>query len=176
MSRFQKWAQTERRPATRFAAMLLAGALFLILLPYLFIVVCPALDQRLGLGNLGSDAANYVVGGVMLVAGLFFALWSVVMQLTLGRGTPLPIMPTQGLLTTGPYHYCRNPMVLGTILAYLGLCIIVGTVVGAALVILLAALLLTYLKRVEERELAVRFGEPYLAYKRQAPFIIPKIW
>jgi len=28
-------------------------------------------------------------------------------------------MPTQELLTEGPFRYCRNPMTLGTILAYL---------------------------------------------------------
>lgn len=40
----------------------------------------------------------------------------------------------------------------------------------------LAALLLLYLRRVEEKELAERFGEPYMAYKRRTPFIIPKLW
>jgi len=39
--------------------------------------------------------------------------------LTRGRGTPLPVMPTQELLTEGPFRYSRNPMTLGTILAYL---------------------------------------------------------
>lgn len=37
-----------------------------------------------------------------------------------------------------------------------------------------AALLLLYLKRVEEKELAERFGEEYVAYRREVPFLIPK--
>lgn len=176
MSKFLQWAQTERQPATRFAVTLLAGVFFLFLLPYLFIVVCPAIDQRLGIGEIDLGVANFILGGILMVIGLFFALWSIEMELTRGRGTPLPIMPTQDLLTTGPFRYCRNPMTLGAILGYLGLCIVVGTLVGAALVIALAALLLLYLKRVEEKELAERFGEPYLAYKQQVPFIIPKLW
>ncbi len=176
MSKFVQWAQTERQPATRFAVTLLAGVLFLFLLPYLFIVVCPAIDQRLGIGEIHWGVANFILGGILLATGLFFALWSIEMELTRGRGTPLPIMPTQDLLTTGPFRYCRNPMTLGAILGYLGLCIVVGTPVGTALVVALAALLLLYLKRVEEKELAERFGEPYLAYKQQVPFIIPKLW
>jgi protein-S-isoprenylcysteine O-methyltransferase Ste14 len=42
-------------------------------------------------------------------------------------------------------------------------------------VVALAGLLLVYLKRMEENELAERFGEEYLAYRREVPFIIPRI-
>jgi protein-S-isoprenylcysteine O-methyltransferase Ste14 len=66
-------------------------------------------------------------------------------------------------------------MTLGTILAYLGLSIAAATTVGIILVVACAALLLTYLKRMEEGELAERFGEEYLAYRRDVPFIIPRI-
>ena len=69
-------------------------------------------------------------------------------------------MPTQVLLTDGPFRYCRNPMTLGTILAYLGMAVAVGTKAGTVLVLSLAASLLVYLKRLEEGELAERFGEP----------------
>jgi protein-S-isoprenylcysteine O-methyltransferase Ste14 len=48
-------------------------------------------------------------------------------------------------------------------------------VVGGAIVVALATLLLVYLKRVEEKELAERFGEDYQAYRRDVPFIIPRI-
>jgi protein-S-isoprenylcysteine O-methyltransferase Ste14 len=65
-------------------------------------------------------------------------------------------------------------MTLGTVLAYLGMSIAAATVSGVTLVLVLAGLLVLYLKRVEEKELAERFGEDYLAYKREVPFIIPK--
>ena len=110
----------------------------------------------------------------MLLAGAFFALWSIYVQIDRGRGTPLPLMPTQELLTRGPFAYCRNPMTLGTILAYLGLGILAGTVACCALVLALGAGLLFYLKRFEEGELAERFGDPYLKYMREVPFIIPR--
>jgi protein-S-isoprenylcysteine O-methyltransferase Ste14 len=66
-------------------------------------------------------------------------------------------------------------MTLGTILAYLGIAIGVGTTAGVAFVLGLASLLIVYLKRLEEGELAERFGEPYLVYKRDVPFIIPRL-
>jgi protein-S-isoprenylcysteine O-methyltransferase Ste14 len=65
-------------------------------------------------------------------------------------------------------------MTLGTILAYLGMAVAARTTAGTAIVLSLAAALLTYLKRLEEVELAERFDEAYLAYKRETPFIIPR--
>jgi protein-S-isoprenylcysteine O-methyltransferase Ste14 len=174
MSRYVKWAQKEHGGGTYIAAMLLAGVVFLILLPWIIIRVGPALDRLLGLSGFAIGATNYLIGGLLVVVGLFFGLWSNYVQLTRGRGTPLPVLPTQELLTQGPYRYCRNPMTFGTILAYLGLGVMAGTVAGILLVLGLATCLVLYLKRMEERELAERFGEDYLQYKREVPFIIPK--
>ena len=77
-------------------------------------------------------------------------------------------------MTEGPFRYCRNPMTLGTILAYLGLAVVAGTTAGTVLVVSLAASLPVYLTRLEEGELAERFGEAYLAYRRETPFIVPR--
>jgi protein-S-isoprenylcysteine O-methyltransferase Ste14 len=174
MSRFSKWAQKERPASSRIAATLLAGLLFAILLPYVLLGICPSLDRLLGLQGFKIGAANILVGGILALLGFLLAWWSIAVQLTEGRGTPLPLMPTQGLLTTGPFRYCRNPMTLGAALAYLGLTVVAGTIAGVALVVCLLALLLLYLKRVEERELVERFGDAYLAYRQETPFIIPR--
>jgi protein-S-isoprenylcysteine O-methyltransferase Ste14 len=135
----------------------------------------PRLDRRLGLPPFGIGRANLILGGLLTVLGFSLGFWSVDTQLTRGRGTPLPVMPTQELLTEGPFRYCRNPMTLGTILAYLGLAVARGTTAGMVIVLALGASLLAYLKRLEERELAERFGEAYMAYKRETPFIIPRL-
>ena len=174
MSRYVKWAQKEHGRGTYIAAMLLAGVVFLILLPWIIIRIGPALDRLLGLPSFAIGATNYFIGGLLVVVGLFFGLWSNYVQMTRGRGTPLPVLPTQELLTQGPYRYCRNPMTFGTILAYLGLGVMAGTVSGIILVLVFGACLVLYLKRMEESELAERFGEAYLQYKREVPFIIPR--
>jgi len=175
MSRYAKWAQREHSEATRLAVMIPAGPVFLGLLPYLVTGVGPRIDRRLGLQPTGLGRVNRVLGGLLAVVGFALGLWSVSTQMSRGRGTPLPVMPTQELLTEGPFRYCRNPMTLGTIFAYLGLAVARGTIAGAALVLTLAASLLVYLKRLEEGELAERFGEAYLAYKRETPFLIPRL-
>jgi protein-S-isoprenylcysteine O-methyltransferase Ste14 len=174
MSRYAKWSQKEHPEGKRIAATFLAGFVVVILVPYIVISAGPALDQVLGIPSFRVGMVNYLLGGVLLVVGLSLGMWSVYAQLTRGRGTPLPMLPTQELLTTGPFQYCRNPMTLGTILAYLGIAIIAGSVMGLVLMACFIALLLLYLKRMEERELAERFGKAYLAYKRKVPFIIPR--
>ena len=175
MSRYATWAQREHSEARRIATTLLAGPVFLGLLPLLVAGVGPRLDRRLGLPSFRIGRTSSVLGGLLVVLGFSVGFWSVITQLTRGRGTPLPVMPTQELLTEGPFRYCRNPMTLGTILAYLGIGVAVGTVAGTSLVLGLAGSLLVYLKRLEEGELAERFGEAYLAYRREVPFIIPRL-
>jgi protein-S-isoprenylcysteine O-methyltransferase Ste14 len=175
MSRYTKWAQVEHSEAVRIAALLPAGPVFLGLLPFLVAWVGPRLDRRLDLPRLGIGGVNRILGGLLTVLGFSLAFWSIDVQLNRGRGTPLPVMPTQELLTEGPFRYCRNPMTLGTILGYLGMAVAARTTAGTVLVLALAASLLTYLKRLEEGELAERFGEAYLEYKRETPFIIPRL-
>ena len=175
MSRYSRWAEKEHSEGARIIALLPAGVLFLILLPYLLLVISPSLDTRLGLDRLNPGPASLIIAGILFAVGFAFAQWSIYMQFTHGRGTPLPVMPTQRLITTGPFRYCRNPMTLGTILAYLGLSVAAATIIGILIVVALATLLLVYLKRMEEKELAERFGEEYLGYRRDVPFIIPRL-
>ena len=175
VSRYAKWAQSEHSEATRIATLtFFAGPVFLVLLPFLVASVGPRLDRRLGLPPLGIGRVNRILGGLLTILGFSLGFWSVNVQLTRGRGTPLPVMPTQELLTEGPFRFCRNPMTLGAILAYLGMAVAARTTASIVLVLCLAASLLAYLKRIEEGELAERFGEAYLAYKRETPFIIPR--
>ena len=95
MSRYSKWAQKEHAIGRRIAITLLAGVIFVMLFPFLIAGVGPSFDRLLGLPRFEMGAASYIVGGLLVVVGLFFALWSILVQLTRGRGTPLPMMPTQ---------------------------------------------------------------------------------
>ena len=113
MMLYSKWAQKEHSTAVQITVILLAGVIILILLPYMIVVKGTAWDQQLGLAGFDFGPLNVLLGGLMLIAGLSFGFWSVLEELTCGRGTPLPIMPTQGLLIRGPFRYCRNPMTLG---------------------------------------------------------------
>ena len=70
MSRYSKWAEKEHSETARLTALLPAGILFLILVPYTLLVVSPSLDTRLGLDLLSPSPASLIVGAILLVAGL----------------------------------------------------------------------------------------------------------
>jgi len=159
----------------RLIGTLLAGVIFLGVIPGLLIKTMPRLDVILSLPSFHFGIINYVVAGILIVIGIFFGWWSIGMQLFDAKGTPLPLMATQKLLISGPFNYCRNPMTFGTICAYSGVAIAVGSISSLLLVLMLGGLLIIYLKRIEEGELAQRFGPDYLDYKASTPFIIPNL-
>lgn len=175
MNLFTRWAKREYSLTKRLLAVLPAGILFVFLIPLALARLGPRLDAGLGLPSISFGVASLVAGGLFILVGAAFGIGSNVMQLSRARGTPLPVMPTQELLVSGPFRYCRNPMSFGTLTLYLGVAVLVGSLSSLGMVILLAALLITYLKRIEERELEARFGEAYRAYKASTPFLIPRI-
>lgn len=175
MSSYLRWSRTEYPEATRIAVMVLVAPVFLALLPVLVGVVGRRIDRTSGLPSLRIGPAGRALGAVLTAAGFSLGLWSVLAQLDRGRGTPLPVMPTQALLTDGPFRYCRNPMTLGAISAYLGIALMARTTAGTTIVVALAAALLAYLRVLEEPELAERFGEAYAAYRSTTPFIVPRV-
>jgi protein-S-isoprenylcysteine O-methyltransferase Ste14 len=175
MSRYARWARTERSETVRVATVALLGPVFLGLLPLLVAVVGPRIDRRLGLPRPATGTVPRLGGGVLAGVGFALGFWAVDAQLSKGHGTPLPVMPTQELLSVGPFRYSRNPMTLGAILAYLGLAVAARTTAGTGIVLGMAAGLVAYLKCLEERELAERFGDAYRQYRRQTPFIVPRL-
>ncbi len=175
MKRFTKWAEREFGMGERVIATLLAGVVFVLLIPFVILKGSAAIDRWLHISPFDFGLVNLVVGGAMALIGWLFAIWSIVDQLTRGRGTPLPVMATQTLLITGPFAYCRNPMSFGTIVLYYGLAIWTGSWSAIALVTSFAAVLIAYLKYIEEKELKARFGQSYMEYKKTTPFIIPSM-
>lgn len=175
IKRITQWSKREYSLPQRLLASLAAGVLFAFLLPFTLYRLVPRLDDMLGLPQLAFGAGNLILGGVLVVVGLFYAFWSIGDQLFTAKGTPLPVMATQKLLVSGPFRQCRNPMAFGTMAAYLGISIFAGSILSIVMVLILSGLLIWYIKRIEERELAERFGQPYLAYQQSTPFLIPRL-
>lgn len=174
IKRIAQWSKREYSLPQRLLASLAAGVLFAFLLPFTLYRLVPRLDAALGLPQLAFRAGNLILGGVLVLVGLFYALWSIGDQLFTAKGTPLPVMATQKLPVSGPFRHCRNPMAFGTMSAYLGISVFAGSILSILVVLVLSGLLMWYIKRIEERELAARFGQAYLDYKQTTPFLIPR--
>lgn len=176
MKRIIKWSEHEFSFNQRFFATLLAGILFLFLIPLLLIRGIPPLDKTLGFPLFSFGIINFFIGGIMVLIGATYALWSIISQLTRARGTPLPMMATQKLLIDGPFKQSRNPMGFGAIGMYLGMAVVVGSLSSLIMVILFLLLLILWIKKVEEKELEIRFGQDYVDYKKTTSFMIPMPW
>ena len=151
------------------------GAIFFLTLILFFIFISLKVDKFLGLPELLPAPLNIIVSLPILAIGVFFILWSI-LHFFKARGTPVPFNPPQKLVNTGPYAYVRNPMLTGLFILLFGLGILfrsIGlTFIFTPLFILLDVL---ELKKVEEKELEMRFGEVYLEYKKRTPMFIPRL-
>ncbi|MFA5167116.1 MAG: isoprenylcysteine carboxylmethyltransferase family protein [Candidatus Omnitrophota bacterium] len=118
--------------------------------------------------------AAVLLSGLFFVAGIPWVSWAVLWQLLKGRGTPVPVVPTKEFLSSGPYRYCRNPMILGFFLYLAGWAALFNRAGSWAAAIVLMVLLILEIKLIEEKELEQRFGDVYREYKKKTPFFISK--
>jgi protein-S-isoprenylcysteine O-methyltransferase Ste14 len=174
MSAFLRWAGTPRSLSQRIGFLALGALLFLGAVPLLLLFGVPTVDAAVGIEHLLRGPVSLAAGLLLIVIGGVLAVLTIEVQVTAGAGTPFPMAPTQRLLTTGPFGWCRNPMALGTILACLGLGLAVGSPASVLVVCVAGGLLLLFIRRVEERELTLRFGDEYLAYRAATPFLLPR--
>ena len=110
-----------------------------------------------------------IVGLIVAVSGGAIAVWSALMLATLGRGSPNPMMPTSRLVTTGPFGYSRNPLMIGGWLFGAGLACVLHSPSMLALVALIVLVGLIYVRVIEEPGMIARFGETYEEYARHTP-------
>jgi protein-S-isoprenylcysteine O-methyltransferase Ste14 len=174
LKKFEQWTKHSYSLRKRILVIPLLGILFVGVIPWV-LIKAQYIDTVLALPDFSYGWINYTIGGILIILGLYFALWSIYIQLTLGKGTPAPMAPTQTLIVEGPFAYCRNPMTLGTIFLYAGISILIGSFSAVGIVIVFAVLLLVYIKKLEEKELEDRFGSQYTEYKETTPFLIPQI-
>jgi protein-S-isoprenylcysteine O-methyltransferase Ste14 len=158
----------------KIVSLFFGSIFFLVILPSIFIIIGLSIKNYITI-NLNRNI-ELIVSIIGIITGLYFLIWSTITQWKIGNGTPAPNAPTQHLIIIGPYKYCRNPIEFGAILYYLG----IGTLVGGIIIGIISCVLgftvgSIYHKFIEEKELEKRFGEEYIKYKENTPFVFPKI-
>jgi protein-S-isoprenylcysteine O-methyltransferase Ste14 len=140
---------------------------------FLLILVVAVLATR-GIRGSSSLAVHSpvleAVGVILFLAGLALAVWA---RVHLGRnwGMPMTQKADPELVTSGPYHWIRNPIYTGILLALLGTALAVNLYYLIALA--LAAVYFVYSATVEERRLAATFPDTYPDYKAHTKMLIP---
>jgi protein-S-isoprenylcysteine O-methyltransferase Ste14 len=163
----------EKSKATAVIAPILV--FFFVFPILLFVIPNFVLDQWLNLPTFGNTAVGFIIGSVLVVLGVVFLLWTIKAQREIGKGTPMPLMATQKLIIQKPYSYCRNPLAFGLLNFYFGISILIGSISSVVAVAIFSAIILAYIKFVEEKELEQRYGDDYTAYKQTTPFLFPKL-
>ena len=131
-------------------------------------------DALLGVPPLPLRALTLVVGGILLLAGLYLVAVSLAALRRLGHGANAFRLTTQ-LVAGDIYQRTRNPMSLG----YYMCCISAGLLAGSTTITVFALIAiipthLLYLIYFEDLEVGLRLGPAYLAYKQNVPFLIPR--
>ena len=102
-------------------------------------------------------------------------LFSVLNLALKGLGAPFAIALSQKLAVDWMYAWTRNPMVLAGLAFLVSLGLWYQSLLFVLWVLLLfAPALLFFVKVYEERELEVRCGSSYLAYRARTPMLFPR--
>jgi protein-S-isoprenylcysteine O-methyltransferase len=119
--------------------------------------------------------ALFLLGIVMIWAGMAFRLWAV---LTLGAFFRTSVVVQEGhqLVTGGPYRWLRHPAYTGAIITMVGLGFAFGNWGSLAALILFPSLAIAYRIHAEERALTEQFGEAYRDFCKSRSAVIPVVW
>jgi len=166
----------DNRKRNRMIALIVGGIVIIAVLPLLLTLLALSIDRWLNLPIILLYPLNLVISIPILIVGFFWGIWSNLYLFEKGQGSPIPTKSTETifLVNSGPYKYCRNPMIFGYVLIFVGLGLLFNS---WSLMVLISAtvfgLLIIYVKLKEEADLEKRFGESYKKYKENTSIVIP---
>lgn len=163
------WDAKVTRRREPYASRLLHGALTLLAAALLASRRQPLhwLDERF----VPDTMVPYLLGLLMVVAGLAFAVWA---RIHLGGNWSglVTVKEDHELIRTGPYGVVRHPIYTGLLLAIMGTATAFGEWRGLLAFALLTISLVVKL-RMEERFMSETFGAQYARYRAEVPALIP---
>ena len=127
------------------------------------------------------EMLQIIICVILAAAGIALSIWSIVYMKNVGKGNPMDafnheVAPrTSNLMTDGPYRICRNPMLLGVFIYYLGLLILLWSWKALIVYAIYVAIMMVQVRQ-EEKRLLQDFGEEYREYCSKTKKLIPFIW
>ena len=158
---------------------IIGGLLVIVFVPAIIYTITLLLDNVYRLEIIQNSITRWVIIIILLVVGLIFGIWSVIVQNTIGQGGPVEIgnieisPKTKNLVISGPYKYTRNPMLFGTLLMYLAFALFINSITSVVLVGAIFAFMLTVVVKMEENRLLNDFGNQYEEYRKKVSMFIP---
>ena len=141
-----------------------------------WLLVLPACLLRLEQGQAVPAFRPWPLNGLavaLVLPGIALALLAGHYLIVFGQGTPLPLDPTQRLVTCGPYRRVRNPQAIAMMLMVLGEVLMVRSHVLWLMLPLSLVYLEGFAAPLEHRWMRRQFGAEYERYRREVPRWIP---
>jgi protein-S-isoprenylcysteine O-methyltransferase Ste14 len=153
----------------------------IIVLPGNAVVFIPAailwISKLLGYSPKFAAAGQFLFWLAVLAAsiGLCLGIWTAMLFVKFGKGTPAPWDPPKKLVIRGPYRYVRNPMIIGVMHILLAEALLFQSwpIAGWLAVFFIGNAI--YFPLVEEKSLEKRFGDDYREYKTHVLRWIPRL-
>ena len=158
---------------------IVGGSLVIVLAPSIVYIITSLFDNVYKIEIIQNTTTRWIVVIILLVIGLIYGIWSVVVQNTVGQGGPVEIgnieisPKTKNLVVSGPYKYTRNPMLFGTLLIYLAFALFINSITSVVLVSAIFIFMLTIVVKMEEKRLLKDFGNQYEEYRKKVSMFIP---
>lgn len=154
-------------------SLTLQMALFILLVPVLY---ATGLNfDRAFAWDMQTPLLFRVFTVVIILSGAILFMWTLRSLFMAGHHVPSSDNPAPKLVTSGPFRYVRNPHALAVGIWLFGFSLFFSSAGFLLITFVLFAIVLYVMKFGEEKELEERFGNEYTDYKKQTPFIIPRI-
>ena len=158
---------------------IVGGLLVIVLVPSIIYIITSLFDNVYRFEIIRNPIIKWIIIIILLITGLIFGIWSLIIQNTIGEGGPVEIgnieisPKTKNLIVSGPYKNTRNPMLFGTFLIYLALALFINSVTSVVLVSAIFVFMLTVVVKMEEKRLLKDFGTQYEEYRNRVSIFIP---
>lgn len=158
---------------------IVGGSLVLVLVPSIIYLITSLCDNGYKLEIIQNSIIRWVIIIILLLTGLIYGIWSVIIQNTIGEGGPVEIgnieisPKTKNLVVSGPYKNTRNPMLFGTFLIYFAFALFINSITSIVIVCAIFVFMLTVVVKMEEKRLLKDFGNQYEEYRKKVSMFIP---
>lgn len=115
------------------------------------------------------------LGLVPISIGIMLGVWSAVLLITRGEGTPAPWNPPKRFVLAGPFQIVRNPMMGSVFLILLGEAVLAESLAILLYLCVVIGLVHWYVVTCEEKGLEARFGDAYRVYRERVPRWLPRL-
>jgi len=158
---------------------IVGGSLVIVLVPSIIYIITSLFDRVYRLEIIQNSIIRWIIIIIMLVTGLIYGIWSLIIQNTIGEGGPVEIgnieisPKTKNLVVSGPYKNTRNPMLFGAFLIYLAFALFINSITSFVIVCAIFVFMLTVVVKMEEKRLLMDFGSQYEEYRKKVSMFIP---